>query len=275
MNPAIAGYEIGASLEPEHPHCTTSDPVFAAVSRGETVAVKVLNLDFPLRDESRLRFMALARGVQQIASPAVIRVVDVGFCQDGRPYYAMEHVTGETVAARSERTPPASAAETRAILGDVARGLAAAAELGMSPSTQARHILITPSGARIWNLGIHAWRVWAQRLVAGQYTNGGQLVRHPNVTPREAKGLPPSAANASAQLALISFALLAGRPYWDADLEMDGSPMAMLMEVIANAGPPPSARSRVALPAGFDAWFARCLAGEVASPSEAALSFPI
>ncbi|HUQ06046.1 MAG TPA: hypothetical protein VM261_26265 [Kofleriaceae bacterium] len=50
--------------------------------------------------------------------------------------------------------------------------------------------------------------------------------------------------------------------------------MEMLTEVMANAGPPPSARSAVPLPAGFDGWFARCLAGEVADPAEAAHSFP-
>jgi eukaryotic-like serine/threonine-protein kinase len=274
MTPTIPGYRLGASLEPPHPNCTISDPVYAAVAGGQTRAVKILNLGFPLRDESRRRFLEVASAARRITAPAVIRVVDAGFCDDGRPFYAMEHVLGETLEARMNRKAIASARETRAILVDVANGVKAAAEVGLASSIQARHVVMTSSGARIWNLGIHAWRTWAEELVAGTYTNGGQYIRHANLTPHEANGLARTAANVSAQLALVSFALLAGRPYWDADLDMTTPPMVMLMEVMANAGPLPSARTSVALPDGFDAWFARCVAGQVADPSDAVRSFP-
>jgi hypothetical protein len=98
-------------------------------------------------------------------------------------------------------------------------------------------------------------------------------MRHPHLTPAEAKGVRKTPSNAAAQLALLAFGLLAGRPYWEGDLDPSVPPMQMLFEVSQNAGPPPSARSEVALPAGFDAWFARCLAGEVAGPAEAAAAF--
>jgi hypothetical protein len=135
--------------------------------------------------------------------------------------------------------------------------------------------MLAPTGATIWHVGVDRWRTWAQELVAGTYTNGGQYMRHPNLTPGGAKGTPPSGAKASAQLALIAFNLLAARPYWQADLDLSGSPMEMLMEVMANGGPPPSARSKVPLPAGFDAWFARCLAEQIADPREAAREMPV
>lgn len=269
--PEIPGFDIVRSLEPPHPHCTISDPVYGSMLLGRMVAVKVLNLGFPLRAESRARFEELVRKLIRIEATSPIRVVAGGFCTDGRPYYAMEAIAGVTVA---ERKALADAADVHAILADVAAGLSAAIAVGLVPSIHARHILLTASGARIWNLGVDGWRSWARELVAGQYTAAGQLMRHGDLTPHEAKGLRPNPANASAQLALIAFRMMAGRPYWDADLDLDGHPMMMLMEATSNAGPPPSQRSPVALPAGFDTWFARCLAGEVADPAEAARTFP-
>ena len=272
--PNVHGYRIGASLEPDHPHCTISDPVYAAEGPAGRCVVKHLWLGFPLRDASRDRWRDTMRAVQSIAHPAVIRVLDAGFAEDGRPYYAMVHVEGETVAVRAARGPTSSA-EVSAIITRVAEGLIAAEAVGCAPETDARHIMLAPTGAHIWHVGVDRWRTWAENLVAGTYTcGGGQYMRHPNLTPSSAKGLPPSGARASAQLALIAFHLLAARPYWNADLDLSGSPMEMLTEVIASSGPPPSARSQVPLPAGFDAWFARCLAEQIADPREAARELP-
>lgn len=274
MLPNVLGYRIGASLEPEHPQCTTSDPVYVAEGPSGRVVVKVLHLGFPLRAESRERWLDTMRAVQGIAHACVVRVLGAGFTEEGRPYYVMEHVDGEAASVRASRGPTSSA-EVGAILTRVAEGLTAAQQVGCAPETDARHILLAPTGARIWHVGIDRWRRWAHDLVFGTYTcGGGQYTRHPNLTPGGAKGLPPTGANASGQLALIAFQLLAARPYWNADLDLSGSPMGMLAEVIANAGPPPSARSTISLPAAFDGWFARCLAGQVDDPREAASTFP-
>ena len=270
----VHGYRLGASLEPEHPNCTISDPVYAAEGPGGRCVVKILWLGFPLRDASRDRWRDTMTAVQTVSHPCVVRVLGAGFADDGRPYYAMEHVEGETAAVRASRGPTSSA-EVSAIIARVAEGIVVAQAAGCAPETDARHIMLAPTGATIWHVGVDRWRTWAQDLVAGQYTcGGGQYMRHPNLTPGGAKGLAPSGARASAQLALIAFNLLAARPYWQADLEMSGSPMEMLMEVVANGGPPPSARSQVPLPAGFDVWFARCLAEQIADPREAAREMP-
>ena len=275
MAPSVHGYRLGACLEPEHPHCTISDPVYAAEGPRGRCVIKHLRLGFPLRNASCDRWRDTMRAVQAIAHPAVVRVLDAGFAEDGQPDFAMEHVEGEPASVRAARGPTSSA-EVGAIITRAAEGILAAEAAGCAPETDARHIMLGPTGARIWNVGVHRWRMWAENLVAGTYTcGGGQYMRHPNLTPAAAKGLPPTGARASAQLALIAFNLLAARPYWNADLNLSGSPFEMLAEVIANAGPPPSARSRVPLLAGFDAWFARCLAEQIADPREAARTLPV
>lgn len=273
MNVEVPGYRVGPSIEPPHPQCTISDQAYVADGPHGRVVLKLLFLGFPLRDASIARYLEVMRAVQSIGHPAVVRVLDAGLAADGRPYYAMEHVAGETAAVRATRGTTSSA-EVSAMLAQVAEGIVAAQRVGCAPETDARHIMLAPTGARIWHVGVDRWREWARDLVSGQYTAAGQNMRHPNFTPHGAKGLPPSPANACAQLALIAYQLLAGRPYWEADLDLGGPTMTMLMEVMTNAGPPPSARSPQPLPPTFDAWFARCLAGDVADLQECARSFP-
>lgn len=274
MLPRVDGYQIEQDLEPPHPRCTTSDPVYAALRGRERVALKLLSLGFPLRDESRARFIAAMHEARAIASPHVIPVIDAGFAEDGAPFYAMPLVAGVTLAATIERGILANADETRAILGQLADAAAAATAAGCEPMLHARHVLLDAGRARVWDLGVWPWRRWAHELVAGTYTNGGRVTWHPSITPREAKGLPASASNAAAQLALLAYSMLTGRTYWAADNDPEAAPMQLLIEAMAGAGAPPSTRTTIALPAGFDAWFTHCLADGFADAAAAARAFP-
>ncbi|MBA3459149.1 MAG: hypothetical protein H0T46_04255 [Deltaproteobacteria bacterium] len=101
------------------------------------MALKLLFLGFPLRDASIARYLEVMRAVQAISHPAVVRVLDAGLAADGRPYYAMEYVDGETAAARAARGPTSSA-EVSAILARIATGIGAAQSAGCAPETDAR-----------------------------------------------------------------------------------------------------------------------------------------
>jgi hypothetical protein len=275
MHASVEGYTIEREIEPEHPRCTTSDPVFAATNaRGERVALKLLYLYFPLRPESTARYIEALHQARAIVSPHVMRVVDHGFASDGAPYYAMSFVEGESVASVIDRGVVATHDQVRLLLGQIASAATAASTAGCAPHLHTRHIMLCADGVKLWNFGVWPWRHWAHDLVAGRYTNGGQVTWHPNVTPREAKGLPSDAQNAAAQLALIAYSMLTARHYWHADNDPDASPMDMLTEIMRGPGEPPSARTQVALPAGFDAWFARCLDGAVPDAATAAADFP-
>ncbi len=274
MPPSIAGYEIERDIEPPHPRCTTSDRVYAAKWQGQRVALKVLALHFPLREASSAKYLEAMARARAIASPHVIRVVDAGFAADGAPYYAMPFVDGETIASAVDRGVIASAAETKTILGQLGAAATAVATAGCTPHLHTRHILVGTGGARAWDFGVWPWRSWAAEIVAGQYVAAGQIMWHPNLTPREAKGLPATAENAAAQLALIAFSMLTARHYWAADNDPEINPMRLLVEVMAGPGAPPSTRTSIALPVGFDAWFARCLDDGFIDAATAAAAFP-
>lgn len=273
MGLSVPGYQIEQSLEPKHPRCTTSDPVFAARdARGNRVALKVLSLGFPLRPESEAKYLEAIGRARAIASPHVVPILDAGFTDGGAPYYAMEYAPGEVLARVIERGLVATAEQTRTILGQLAAAATAVTAAGCKATLSTRHILLSPHGARAWDFGVWPWRSWAHDLVFGTYVGVGQVTWHPNITPTEATGVP-SPTNVVAQLALIAFSMLTARHYWNADNDPGASPMNVLVEVMAGPGAPPSTRTPVALPPGFDAWFVRCLAGEYTDAHAAAAAF--
>jgi eukaryotic-like serine/threonine-protein kinase len=257
----IPGYRLEHSLEPPHPHCTVSDPVFAASDErtGQRVAVKILHTGFPLRPASEARFLETMRTAQTIRAPNVVPVLAAGVSP--APWFAMEFVDGEALEARLARGERFAPGEARMVLAQLAAALAAANAAGFADThVIAEHAIVSPRGLKIWNLGIGAWTMWARDLVANQYTAAGELRWHPDLTPDEAKGQPSRPTNAAAALALLAFRLLAGRHYWHA-ANAEPNPMKLLMEILGAIEPPNARAPDAQWPAGFDDWFAACLAG--------------
>jgi hypothetical protein len=255
----MKGYRIGHSIEPPHPRCTISDPAHSATDErtGARVVLKELALGFPLAPDAAARWLTTMRAAD---SPHRVRVVDVGFTDDRAPCYVMEHVDGEPLAARIERGERSTHAQVRTTLQQLAASGA--------DDVHARHIMVSAAGVRVWNVGVAAWKRYAHGLVEGRYTAPGQIRWYTDITPAEAIGRPSTLA---ARLALIAFAMLAGRFYWDADNDPDASTMQLLTEAMRGVGAPPSSRTDVALGAEFDAWFAACLTG---ANRDAAGTFP-
>ena len=280
MVPEIEGIHLERSIEPEHPRCTISDPVFVGIEeRTRTrVAAKVLHLDFPLRPESAARFVATMRIAQQLQAPHVAPVVGAGFtAHHGYPWFAMEFVDGETLEARLARGERFAPRDVTTVLAQLVAALGAANAAGFHDThVIAEHMILSRArGLVAWNFGVAAWNAWARDLVVGQYTcGGGQLRWHPDLTPDEAKGAPSNASNGAAALALLAFRLLAGRHYWNAANADAAEPMRLLTEAMG-AIEPPRARTPHELPRRFDGWFAACLTGGIADASAALRAFEI
>jgi serine/threonine protein kinase len=97
---------------------------------GRHVALKRLAENLARDADFRGRFLREGKLAAQLSHPNIVRVFDVGEF-DGRPYIAMEHVDGETVAdliARRRTVTPAEAADIGA---QAARALAAAHAAGL------------------------------------------------------------------------------------------------------------------------------------------------
>jgi serine/threonine-protein kinase len=92
---------------------------------GARVAIKVLAADRSRDPRLVRRFVDEARAVNQIRHPNIIDIFAFGRLADGRHYFVMEHLDGETLAARLARGPlPVS--DARRLLAQICEALAAA-----------------------------------------------------------------------------------------------------------------------------------------------------
>jgi serine/threonine protein kinase len=89
------------------------------------VALKVINAQYLNSETARQRFLREARAAASLRHPNVATVFHLGN-SDGRFFYAMEYVEGETVERRVQREGPLSADLVLRIVRQVARALVAA-----------------------------------------------------------------------------------------------------------------------------------------------------
>jgi serine/threonine-protein kinase len=72
---------------------------------GKRVAIKVIRSDRADRHGAVARFVQEARSVNQIGHPNIVDIFGFGALPDGRPYFVMEHLGGETLRERIDRGP--------------------------------------------------------------------------------------------------------------------------------------------------------------------------
>jgi serine/threonine-protein kinase len=77
---------------------------------GRSVALKVLH-QASSGDQAKAGFVAEARAVARVSHEALVRLYEFGFTSDGRPFYAMELVEGETLEKKLARHGLLSVAE--------------------------------------------------------------------------------------------------------------------------------------------------------------------
>lgn len=92
---------------------------------GKSVAVKVLDLAHVQHPQLIERFTREAKAVNRIAHPNIVNIFAFGTLDDGRPYFVMDLVQGESLADRLKRGPLALQ-EVKRVLLDVLLALEAA-----------------------------------------------------------------------------------------------------------------------------------------------------
>ena len=97
---------------------------------GTRVAIKVLASHAAKHPDLIRRFVEEARVVNKIEHPNIIRIFAFGQLDDGRHYFVMEHLDGESLTGRLERGPMASD-EMRRLLLQICDALQAAHDAGV------------------------------------------------------------------------------------------------------------------------------------------------
>jgi len=114
------------------------------------VAIKVLHDHFARQTEVVEQFILEAKAASRIRHPNIIDVTDIGTTADGLVFLVMEYLEGETLEERLRRVHRLAVFDAVNIVGQVARGLGAAHELGIvhRDLKPANIFLVTREGRR-------------------------------------------------------------------------------------------------------------------------------
>ncbi|MFO0633292.1 MAG: serine/threonine-protein kinase [Nannocystaceae bacterium] len=186
------------------------------VTVGRKVAVKVLTHEWSAHETVARRFREEARAASAAGHPNIVEVFDAGTLPDGRLYLVMEHLVGRSLydELQAQRTlPPARAV---AIMRDVARGVAAAHDVGIiHRDLKPDNVMLVRRGdgetVKVLDFGISAS---AERVAEQQrLTQPGHALGTPEyMAPEQAKGRAPTERVDIYAIVAMLFELLAGQP---------------------------------------------------------------
>lgn len=193
------------------------------------VAIKMLGDALAHDDALVERFLREARAVADLSHPNVVQVFTVD-THEGRPYFAMEYVEGESLKDlihTSRRIDPRRAAR---IVREAASGLDAAHAKGViHRDVKPDNIMLTKyGGVKVVDFGIARTADAESRL-----TGTGMMVGTPNyLCPEVCLGQEVDGRSDLFSLGVVLYEMLAGTTPFQAD-----SPMAMMTAVVREAVP--------------------------------------
>ncbi|MFO0608344.1 MAG: serine/threonine-protein kinase [Polyangiales bacterium] len=239
-------------------------------SSGHRRALKVLHPDVLQSGRNRELFVNEARVGARIGSDHVVQVIAAGIdAQSELPWMAMEYLEGEDLETLLRRRGALPPGEALALLEQVGDALAAAHARGIVHcDLKPQNLFVARSTLRGVPFVVKVLDFGIARAIAADHTSatvtraiGSPMWMAPEQSETGARLRPATDVWA---LGLIAFRMLTGRPYWVAANATPFNLNALIVEVVAHALEPASARlarlgAGAPLPPGFDAWFARCV----------------
>lgn len=98
---------------------------------GKRAAIKVLRPELSKTPAAVERFVMEARAVNQIGHPNIVDIFAFGMLPDGRSYYVMDLLVGETLRAKLRRVRTLHVSEAASIIDEIASALIAAHDKGI------------------------------------------------------------------------------------------------------------------------------------------------
>ncbi|HEY5935893.1 MAG TPA: serine/threonine-protein kinase [Kofleriaceae bacterium] len=188
------------------------------VALGRTYALKVLRTRVVEREPTAAqRFLREARTAARVRHPNIVDVFDFGHLADGRPYFVMELLEGESLASRVARGP-LPPGEVVTIARQLANALGAAHDRGVI------HADVTPSNVLVLGEDLHVKLVdfgLAELASEGLRDDNPEFVlgTPAYISPEQLRGLAPTDRSDQYGLGAVLFELIAGHPpYMHEDL---------------------------------------------------------
>ena len=215
------------------------------------VALKMILANGPAPAANLVRFLAEAEAAAAVDHPHVVRVYDFGQ-HAGRPFLAMEYLSGGTLAARLE-SGPVPPREAAGLVEKVARGVAAAHALGIvHRDLKPGNVLLGERGEpKVADFGL------AKRGTGGDLTHTQAVMGTPAyMAPEQAGGKAKFVTPAADVWALgvILYECLTGhKPF-------DGPDVWAILQAVRAADPVPPRRRVPAVPRDLELVCLKCLA---------------
>jgi eukaryotic-like serine/threonine-protein kinase len=224
---------------------------------GRDVAIKVLpSLDIELK----ARFAVEARAIASLSHPHICTLYDVGQ-QDATDYLVMEHLEGQTLAARLERGPLKLVDALRYAI-EIADALDRAHRAGVvHRDLKPANIMLTDGGAKLLDFGVAKLRPRSATVTGGMatvtastpLTGRGIVVGTPQyMAPEQLEGKEADARSDLFALGAILYEMVTGQKAFT------GSSPASLIAAIMSAEPS-FTELRTLSPPGFDHLVKTCL----------------
>jgi serine/threonine protein kinase len=227
-----------------------------------TVALKLLDPD-KLGGSAVDRFRAEARSIAQLSHDNLIKVFDFGVAQDGRPYYAMEYLVGESLERKLAKDGELGWRDAVGVALQAARALEAAHGAGvLHRDVKPGNLLITSSGVvKLFDFGL------AGEPVAAADSEAVHVVGTPEyMAPEQAQAGRADARSDIYALGAVLYELVTGyQPHVGANL------VELLdMKRRAPVLPPSARRPEQGMPKSLDALVAKMLSPDPAKRPQTA-----
>jgi eukaryotic-like serine/threonine-protein kinase len=238
---------------------------FAAVYRardaaGEMVAVKVVHPMLGGSHEVLERFHREALILNRLRSPHIVQVLDVDELEPGRPYFAMEWLSGATLAATGRARGRLSLPEAFAVLSGLGDALGLAHREGIvHRDVKAENVMVPGDGdlSRVVLLDFGIAKLLEKEGTPGATRTGSLLGTPGYMAPEQIRGFRVDERVDIYALGVLFFELVTGQMPFTGRVNAE-------VEERALREPVPRISERAAVPVALDAIVARCLAKDPA-----------
>ena len=222
------------------------------ITLGRPYALKVLHSEVLVRDPRSIdRFVREARAASRIQHPNIIDVFDFGYLADGRPYFVMELLAGESLGDVIDRNGPLAPEVALDYTKQLCAALCAAHDAGVIHSdVTPSNILVTPDRVKLVDFGLA--ELMESQIIDETATHVMGTPRY--VAPERLLGRAATEQCDQYALGIVMFEMIAGMtPFHAADLR------ALCKQHISE--PVPELLSPFKpLPIELDRFMSRCLA---------------
>jgi serine/threonine-protein kinase len=223
---------------------------------GRRVALKVLH-QASSGEAAKAGFVAEARAVARVAHEALVRLYEFGFASDGRPFYAMEYVEGETLEQRIDRRGALPVTEAVEIGIGACRAIEAAHAAGLvHRDVKPGNLMLTSDGGvKLLDFGVA--KPESEVSAPPHQGDGGAFVvvgTPEYMAPEQARGTADPRSDVYALGAVIYEIVTGALPY-------EAPSIAGLLERKLGGAPAPASAiaSSQAVPKGLDRLLERAL----------------